>query len=256
MNLLFDTHAHLTDEAYDEDRAEFLADVENNLAYVMNVGCNLQTARQVVEMSKKHSSFYAAVALHPSDFADYTDALWQEICSLATEDKVRAIGETGLDYYWDKDHHLIQQNLFHQHIDLALSLNKPLIIHDRDAHQDTFDILKNSRAREVGGVVHAFSGSVEMMRELVKLNFSIGLGGVVTFKNANKMLEVAKEVPLEYLVLETDCPYLTPVPFRGKRNHPKYAMYTAQKIAEIKGLSLDELLTITLNNGKRLFSIV
>ena len=177
------------------------------------------------------------------------------ICRLAEHPKVVGIGETGLDYYWDTSTKDAQKVLFEQHIDLAKQLHKPLVIHDREAHGDTLDILKRTNAKEVGGILHAFSGSVEMAMEVIKLGFYIGLGGPVTFKNARKAVEVAQAIPLEYLVIETDCPYMAPVPFRGKRNEPMLVQHTATKIAELRGISVEELIEATYQNGKRIYRI-
>ena len=177
------------------------------------------------------------------------------ICQLAQHPKVVGIGETGLDYYWDVSTKEAQKRLFRQHIDLACQLHKPLVIHDREAHGDTLDILKTSSARQVGGILHAFSGSVEMALEVIKLGFYIGLGGPVTFKNARKTVEVAAAIPLEHLVIETDCPYMAPVPFRGKRNEPVLVQHTAEKIAQIRNMPVEELIEITYQNGKRVYGI-
>jgi len=252
---LFDTHAHILDEKFDADRDAVIQRIQDHMTCVVNIGCNLEDCHRTVLLAEQHDKIYAAVGLHPEDVKTYTDTGWQEICQLASHPKVVGIGETGLDYYWDTSAKDAQKRLFQQHIDLACQLHKPLVIHDREAHGDTLAILKQSNARQVGGILHAFSGSVEMMHELLKLGFYIGLGGPVTFKNARKTVEVAAAVPLDRLVIETDCPYMTPVPFRGKRNEPIYVQYTAAKIAEIRDMSLEELLQITCQNGKHIYGI-
>ncbi len=252
---LFDSHAHLLDEKFTADFDEVMTNVNDHMALVMNVGCNLDDCRRTVRLAEQYDKIYAAVALHPNDANDFTDDLWQEICTLAAHDKVKAIGETGLDYYWDDAAPDVQKVLFIKHIDLARTLNKPLIIHDRDAHQDTIDLLKNQKAETIGGVFHSFSGSWEMAKIVLKMNFYISLSGPVTFKNANKLLEVAQNVPLDRLLIETDCPYMTPVPHRGKRNEPMYVRHIAEKIAELRGISPEEVAQATYENGKRLYRI-
>lgn len=251
----FDTHAHILDEKFDEDRSDVIQRIYDNMALTVNIGCNFADYPRTVALAEEYEKLYAAVGLHPEDVTTYTEEGWDMLCQLAAHPKVVGIGETGLDYYWDVSTKDTQKRLFQQHIDLACQLNKPLIIHDREAHGDTLDILQHSHARQVGGILHAFSGSIEMMQEVIKLGFYIGLGGTVTFKNARVPVEVAAAVPLERLVLETDCPYLTPVPFRGKRNEPMFVRYTAERIAEIRGISVEELVEATYQNGKKIYQI-
>lgn len=254
MMHLFDTHAHLTDEAYKDDKAEALKDAAENLSLVMNIGCDVPTSKEALKLAENYPNFYAAVGIHPEDALKFNAESLAEIHKLATHPKNRAIGEVGLDYHWDvpKD---IQKEAFAAQIDLARELHLPLIIHDREAHRDTLDMLTACHAAEVGGVMHAYSGSAEMVREVLNLNFYIAFGGVLTFKNAKKTIEAAQMVPLDRLLIETDCPYMTPVPFRGKRNHPKYVQYVVEKLAEIKGIAIEEMTEITYQNGKRLFNI-
>lgn len=256
MSFLTDTHAHILDEQFKEDFSDVLSRIQCEMDYVVNIGCNFNDIKPTVALTEQYDFLYAGIGLHPEDVSSYDDAKWQELCELARHPRVVGIGETGLDYYWEPEKKEEQKVLFHRHIELALALNKPLIVHDRDAHGDTLDILTHSRAKEVGGIVHAFSGSVEMAKELIKHNFFIGLGGVLTFKNAKKAVEVAEAIPLEYIVLETDCPYMTPVPFRGKRNEPVYTRYVAEKLAEIKNISVEEVLETTWRNGKHVYRIV
>ncbi len=252
---LFDTHAHILDDQFKEDLDQVIRNIYDNMALVVNIGCNLEDCPRTVALAEQYDKVYAAVGLHPEDVKTYTPEGWDMICRLAEHPKVVGIGETGLDYYWDTSTKDAQKVLFEQHIDLAKQLHKPLVIHDREAHGDTLEILKRTNAKEVGGILHAFSGSVEMAMEVIKLGFYIGLGGPVTFKNARKAVEVAQAIPLEYLVIETDCPYMAPVPFRGKRNEPMLVQHTATKIAELRGISVEELIEATYQNGKRIYGI-
>ena len=252
---LFDTHAHILDDQFNDDLDQVIRNIYDNMALVVNIGCNLEDCPRTVALAEQYDKVYAAVGLHPEDVKTYTPEGWDMICKLAEHPKVVGIGETGLDYYWDTSTKDAQKVLFEQHIDLAKQLHKPLVIHDREAHGDTLEILKRTNAKEVGGILHAFSGSVEMAMEVIKLGFYIGLGGPVTFKNARKAVEVAQAIPLEYLVIETDCPYMAPVPFRGKRNEPMLVQHTAAKIAELRGISVEELIEATYQNGKRIYQI-
>lgn len=252
MNL-FDTHAHLMDQAYDEDKEEALKEAAE-LKLVINIGCDVPSSREALALAEQFPNFYAAVGIHPEEALKYSDEALKEIAKLAMHPKNKAIGEVGLDYHWDVPKE-VQKEAFEKQIALAKELKLPLIIHNREAHRDTLDILKACGAEEVGGVFHAYSGSAEMLDEVLAMNFYIGLGGVVTFKNAKKTVEVAKKVPLDRLLIETDCPYMTPVPYRGKRNHPKYVYYVAEKLAEIKGLAVEEIINQTYENGRRLFKI-
>ncbi len=255
MMYLFDTHAHILDDQFNDDREQVIQNIYDNMALVVNIGCNLEDCPRTVALAEQYDKVYAAVGLHPEDVKTYTPEGWDMICRLAEHPKVVGIGETGLDYYWDTSTKDAQKVLFEQHIDLAKQLHKPLVIHDREAHGDTLEILKRTNAKEVGGILHAFSGSVEMAMEVIKMGFYIGLGGPVTFKNARKAVEVAQAIPLEYLVIETDCPYMAPVPFRGKRNEPMLVQHTAAKIAELRGITTEELIEATYQNGKRIYGI-
>lgn len=252
MNL-FDTHAHLMDSAYDEDKEQALKEAAE-LKLVINIGCDVPSSKEALALAKQFANFYAAVGIHPEDALKYSNEALNEIAELAKYPKNKAIGEVGLDYHWDvpKD---VQKIAFEKQIALAKELKLPLIIHSREAHRDTLDILKACGAEEVGGVFHAYSGSVEMLDEVLAMNFYIGLGGVVTFKNAKKAVEVAKAVPMDRLLIETDCPYMTPVPYRGKRNHPKYVYHVAEKLAELRETTIEEIINQTYENGKKLFKI-
>ena len=261
---LIDTHAHL-DMGVNNESVEKQAsdtDVEENLALMDEYGVKkviipsveVKTLDRVVEIANKYDNVYSMVGIFPSEAKTYTDEVEEKLINLAQNKKVVAIGEVGLDYYWDKSFNEIQQEVFRKQIRLANKLNLPLVVHDREAHKDTFDIIKEeNKASNV--LFHCFSGSVEFMRECVKEGWYIALGGVVTFKNAVKMKEVAKEVPLDKLVLETDSPYLTPVPHRGKPNKPAYVKYVAEEIANIREVTYEEIADITSANAEIFFNI-
>lgn len=252
---IFDSHAHYDDEAFDEDRELVIGDIhEKGVIGVLNCGASLEGARESVKLSEKHDFIYAAVGVHPS-YADVVDSkVIDELEELSKYQKVRAIGEIGLDYYWEENPSRdIQKEAFRAQMKLAEKLNMPVIIHDRDAHADTLEILKEFP--NVIGVIHCFSGSVEFARECLKLGYYIGFTGVVTFKNAKKIIEVAKEVPLDRILVETDCPYMAPTPYRGKRNQSSYIIHILEKIAEIKDISIETLNNHTISNVKNLLKI-
>lgn len=253
---IFDTHSHYDDEAFDEDRDELLTKVlpEGGVVRVVDCAVDLLTSVKVLDIAHQYDMVYAALGYHPEQAADERKGDLDVIAELLEkEEKAVAVGEIGLDYHWeDNAPRDTQVDLFSRQLALSKDLGLPVIIHDRDAHGDTMECLQKYRP---SGVLHCFSGSVEMMREATKLGIYIGLGGVVTFKNARKAVEVAAEVPIEYLVLETDAPYMSPVPFRGKRNNSTYIAYVAEKIAEIRGMDAQELIDICNENGKRLFQM-
>lgn len=254
--MLFDTHTHLNDEAFSADRDEVMQRaLDEGVSLLVNVGFNRQTIPQTLELAEKYDFVYAAVGWHPHDAKDMKeeDLAWIE--ELSAHKKVVAIGEMGLDYYWDNSPREVQKEVFRQQIALAKKVKKPIIIHDRDAHRDVVDILKEEGASEVGGVMHCFGGSVEIAKECLDLNFYISFGGPLTFKNAKKPKEVAMQIPLDRILIETDSPYLTPHPYRGKRNESSYVKHVAQSLAELRGLSYEEVCRITMENGKRLFNI-
>jgi len=254
--MYFDTHAHLDDEQFVLDQEAVITRAEEaGVELIVNVGYNVTSAQQTVELTQKYAFIYGAVGLHPHEAQDLTDDVCHEIRELAKKSKVVAIGEIGLDYYYDHSPRGTQQQAFREMIRLAKEVRLPLIIHDRDAHEDTLRIVKEEKAAEVGGIFHCYSGSLPLAKEIIKMGFYLALGGALTFKNARKTVEIAREIPLEYLLIETDCPYLTPVPYRGKRNEPAYVVKVAEAIAEIKGLSVAEVAQATLNNGKRLLEI-
>ena len=241
---LIDTHAHL----------DMLTDLDiSGVGKVVVPSVEIKTMEKVVALSK-HPKIYSMVGIYPSEAKTYTQEIEDKITELAKNQKVVAIGEIGLDYYWDKSFVDLQKEVFIKQIKLANKLELPIVVHDREAHKDCFDILKkNNDGSKI--LFHCFSGSVEFMRECVKQGWFIAIGGVVTFKNAIKMKEVAQEVPLEKLVLETDAPYLTPVPFRGKENKPAYVKYVAEEIAKIRGISIEEIIDITTRNAEGFFGI-
>lgn len=253
--MLFDTHAHLDDRAFDADRAELLASLpEQNLALVMNPGCSLVSSRNAAALAAQYSYLYAAVGSHPDAADEVTDAVLDEYRKLCKRNlKIKAIGEIGLDYHYEDIPRDIQQRAFRAQMALAQELKLPVIVHEREAHADGMAVIRDFP--EVTGVFHCYSGSAEMARQLVDRGWYIGFTGVLTFKNARKAVEVAATLPLERIVLETDCPYMAPEPFRGKRNDPGKLIRMAEKLAEIRGLPVEEIQLITLENGKRLYRI-
>lgn len=250
---IFDSHAHYDDAKFDEDRDELISSLPlKGIIGVINCGADLKSSAQSVKLSEKYDYIYAAVGVHPHEAKDFGDDTLNELRRLAANKKVVAIGEIGLDYYYDFSPREKQIEVFEKQLILAAELNLPVIIHNRDAHEDTLNILKKHRPK---GVLHCFSGSAETAREIVKLGMFIGLGGAVTFKNAKKPLEVAATVPDEFLLIETDAPYMAPVPFRGKRCDSAMIPYTAEKIAEVRNTTAQEILNLTAENAKRLFGI-
>lgn len=255
--MLFDTHAHLNAEEYKDDLDEVISRAqEAGVTNMVVVGFDRPTIERAMELVDQYNFLYASIGWHPVDAIDMTeeDLIWIE--ELAAHPKVVALGEMGLDYHWDKSPKDIQKEVFRKQIRLAKKVKLPIIIHNREATADILEILKEENAEEVGGIMHCFSGSPEVARECVNMNFYISLGGPVTFKNAKKPKDVAAEVPLDKLLIETDCPYLTPHPFRGKRNEPGYVKLVAEQIAEIKGLSYEEVAAATTKNAKKFFGIV
>lgn len=255
--MLFDTHAHYDDKRFDPDRDELLASLpSHDIGLILNPGCDVETSRKAVSYAQKYAFVYAAVGIHPENINESWNNDLSVIQELAqTEPKVRAVGEIGLDYYWEKDEHARarQQVVFARQMDLARELDMPVIVHDRDAHGDCMEITR--RYPEVRGVYHCYAGSVEMARELLRLGYYLSFTGVITFKNARRAIEVIREVPIDRLMIETDAPYMAPEPFRGRRNSSLYVYRMAETIAEIKGMSVEEVERITTENGKRLFAI-
>lgn len=248
---IFDSHAHYDDERFSEDSEKLLSTFKDNgVVGVISCGVNEESSKQNIKLAHKFPFVYAAVGYHGLNTEDLTDNYLDILKNLIKDERVVAIGEIGLDYHYEKETRLIQLKIFREQIELANEYNLPVIVHDREAHEDTLNILKELKPR---GVVHCFSGSVEMAKEVVKLGMYIGLGGAVTFKNAIKPVEVAKFVPEDKLLIETDAPYMTPVPFRGKRCESLHIPYTAEKIAEVRNTTAQHILDITSENAKRLF---
>lgn len=254
--MLVDSHAHLDDSRFDDDRDELICDLKkNDIDMVLNPGADMASSIKAVSLAQKYDFIYAAVGYHPHDSKDMTEETLDVLKSLTKKDKVVAIGEIGLDYHYDNSPRDIQKKWFREQIRLAKELNLPYIVHDRDAHDDILNIMKEESYDGMTGILHCFSGSVELAKEFIKMGFYISLGGPVTFKNSKKSKLVAKEIPLQHLLIETDSPYLTPVPHRGKRNEPTYVRYVAAEIAAIKGILCKDVATKTGENFKKLFKI-
>lgn len=256
MSMIFETHAHYNDEAFREDREEIFAQLEEKrIGRVVNIASDLESIDECLDLAENHPFMYCALGIHPSDSAPLTDALLAGIRDKLSNPRVVAVGEIGLDYYWDTPDRAIQKHWFEEQLEMAREAQLPVVIHSRDAAQDTLQIMQAHRAQEIGGVVHCFSYSLELAREYVKMGFFIGIGGVVTFKNARKLKEVAAGIPIENIVLETDCPYLAPVPYRGKRNSSLYLPYVAEEIARLKGMDTEKVIEITEKNAERLYRL-
>lgn len=254
--MIFDTHAHYDDEAFNEDREKLIDEISRSeIRKIVNVGANLATSQNSVDLSEKYDFFYAAVGVHPDDAAEVTDEGIERLRELAKGKKVVAVGEIGLDYYWNKENSDLQKTAFKRQIELARELSLPIIVHSRDAAADTMDILHETDAGKLGGVIHCFSYSPEIALESVKMGFYIGIGGVVTFKNAKKIKESVEAIPLEKIVLETDCPYLAPNPFRGKRNSSLYLEYVVKEIARLKGIDENTVMEQTFKNALNMYNI-
>lgn len=254
--MLFDTHTHLNADQFEgEEDAVIRRAKEAGVSNMIVVGFDRKTIKRAMQLVETYEFLYAAVGWHPVDAKDMTDDDLNWIEELASHPKVVAIGETGLDYYWDKSAKDVQKEVFKQQIQLAKKVKLPLVIHNREATDDVIEILQQEGADEAGGVMHCFSGTLEQAQQCIDLNFYISFAGPVTFKNAKPLKEVARNVPLERMLIETDCPYLAPHPFRGKRNEPAYVKYVAQEIAQLKNKDIEEIATITYNNAKRLFQI-
>lgn len=250
---IFDTHSHYDDDKFDNDRYSLISTLPSKgVSAIVSCGCDIKSTKFNQLLSQKFDFVYFAAGLHPENLEGLSIKDIDAISEIAADNKCVAIGEIGLDYHWMTSSKEKQIDFFEKQILLAKELDMPVIVHDRDAHGDTMDVLRKTKPK---GVLHCFSGSKEMAREIVKQGMYIGLNGVVTFKNARKSLEVVKEIPLERLVLETDCPYLAPEPYRGKRNDSSLIPYIAQKIGEVLGIEPQELLNITNENAKRLYEI-
>ena len=252
--MLFDTHAHLNDPAFDPDREELMAGLaDKGIGFVMNAGCSLESSRDIIRMAENYPWLYASVGSHPDSADEVNEEVIEIYRRLCQNEKVKAIGEIGLDYYYEDIPREIQKQAFRMQMALAKEVDLPVIIHERDAHDDGMRIVKEFPT--VKGVFHCYSGSAEMARQLVNMGWYIGFTGVLTFKNARKAVETAASIPLDRIVLETDCPFMAPEPYRGKRNDPGYLPKMAEKLAEIRGISVEEAIAATTENAKRLYRI-
>lgn len=254
--LLFDTHAHIAEEEYEPDRNEVLERARSaGVAYINNVGYNLESSRRAIALAENTDMVYAAVGFHPHNAEEAGPGYLEELRIMAAHPKVVAMGEIGLDYYRDLSPRETQRKVFREQLSLARELNTPVIIHDRDAHGELMDILRELGLGPAGGVMHCYSGSWEMAQECISMGFYISFAGPVTYQNAVRAKDVAGRVPIERLLLETDAPYLTPAPHRGKRNEPSYISFTAAEIAALRGIEVEELAKTCTENGRRLFGI-
>ena len=254
--MIFDTHAHYDDKAFDEDREEMLASLpENGIGNVVNVCASINSLRRIIPLTEKYPHVWGAAGVHPDYAEEMTEETLEEIRKVLQHEKILAVGEIGLDYYWHKEpeNHKRQQEMFRAQMDIAREEKIPFMIHSRDAAEDTLTIVKEYMQKGMyGGIMHCYSYGLEHAREYVKMGLFLGIGGVVTFTNGRKLKEVVHEIPLDNLVLETDCPYLAPVPYRGKRNCSLYLPYVVQAIAELKGVPADEVIRVTEENARRL----
>ena len=254
--MIFDTHAHYDDEAFDGDREELLSGLAaGGIGTVVNVGADMESTKTTIALTEKYPFIYGAAGVHPSSTAELDEEKFAELRVLAQSDKIVAIGEIGLDYYWEEPDHETQKKWFHRQLNLARELKLPVIIHSRDAAKDTLDMMKAAKAGDIGGVVHCFSYTREMAREYLNMGFFLGIGGVLTFNNARKLKEVVEYIPLESIVLETDCPYLAPVPNRGKRNSSLNLPYVVEAVSQLKGVDPETVVKVTWENGKRLYRL-
>ncbi|RBP39892.1 TatD family hydrolase [Garciella nitratireducens] len=255
--MYFDSHAHLEDSQFDKDRQELITKAKKEgVEWIVDPGSDLPSSKAAVTLAQNHDFIYAAVGIHPQEAWDITQDTYNALEQLTQNPKVVAIGEIGLDYHYQENPpREVQIEVFEQQIQMASRLKLPIIVHNREAHGDTFEILKKNFNQNSGGVMHSYSGSVEMAKKFIELGLYLSISGPVTFKNAKKNVEVVREIPLEYLLIETDSPYLTPVPFRGKKNHPSMVKYVAQKIADIKNISVEQVAKITKENAMKLFRI-
>lgn len=255
--MIIDSHVHLDDRRFDNDRDMIIRNLESNgIELAINIGADLKTSIASVALADKYDNIYATVGVHPHSAKEVDNSTIEILRSFAKRDKVVAIGEIGLDFHYDNSPRDVQRKWFKEQLKLAKEVNLPVVIHTREASQETFDILKEAQDGSLRGVLHCYSGSVEMALEYIKLGFYISIAGPVTFNNARVTKEVAKAVPLDKLLIETDCPYLTPMPYRGKRNEPMFTKYVAQTIAELRGITFDELAEATNRNTKELFGIL
>ena len=253
--MIFETHAHYDDEVFNEDREQLLAGLpEKGIGRVINVGASIETTRTTLALAEAYDYIYAAVGVHPSDIDGLNEETYSWLKAQTAHPKTVAVGEIGLDYYWDNEPREVQKKWFIRQLELARELDLPVLIHSREAAADTMEIMKE-HAKGLSGVIHCYSYSKEMAQEYIKMGFYIGVGGVVTFKNAKKLKEVVENIPLTSIVLETDCPYMAPEPNRGKRNNSAYIRYVAEKIAELKGITYEEVVEQTEKNARDMYRL-
>jgi TatD DNase family protein len=253
--MIFDTHAHYDDEAFDEDREKLLERMQNRgVEYIVNVGASMASCKSTIGLVRRFPYVYGALGIHPDEVAELTEEDYKWLEKSINKPKIVAVGEIGLDYHWN-DNRDVQIAAFERQMEIARTAKLPIIIHSRDAAQDTYEVMKSNKAEEIGGVVHCFSYTKEMAEKFIDMGFYLGIGGVVTFNNAKKLREVVEYMPMEKMVIETDCPYLTPEPNRGKRNDSFNLPHVVNKIAEIKGLTPSEVIHITNDNAKNLYGI-
>lgn len=254
--MIFDTHAHYDDEAFDEDRNELLKSMySQGVDFIVNVGASMDSVKKTLALAKEYPFIYAAIGVHPSETEGLSEEDMYWIKSKAACEKVAAIGEIGLDYHWTKPDEAVQKRWFERQLQIAEEVKLPVIIHSRDAAKDTYEILKEWKQNLTRVVIHCFSYSREMAREYLNMDFYFGIGGVLTFKNAKKLIEVVEYIPMNRILLETDCPYLAPEPYRGKRNQSNYIDFVAQKLSQIKKISKEEVLAQTMKNAKEFYGI-
>lgn len=256
MEYIFDTHAHYDDEDFDEDRHELLESMkENGVGTIVNIGASMRSCKTTLALAEKYPFVYGVLGVHPSECGKMTEEDIQWLKTNSAHEKIVAIGEIGLDYYWDNVEPDVQKKWFVRQLELAKETGLPVVIHSRDAARDTLDIMKAEHKGTTGGVIHCFSYGVEMAREYLNMDYFIGVGGVLTFKNGKKLKEVVEYAPMDKIVLETDCPYLAPVPYRGKRNSSLYLPHVIKTVAEIKGMEPEEVIRVTAENARRLYRI-
>ncbi|WP_394524447.1 TatD family hydrolase [Lacrimispora sp. JR3] len=254
--MIFDTHAHYDDEAFEEDREELLTSLSTQgIEAVTNVGASIKTSENTLKLVDQYSNVYGAIGVHPNETGELNEEKLNWLRTQSAHKKIVAIGEIGLDYHWDEPEREIQKTWFIRQLSLAREVKLPVIIHSRDAAKDTLDIMKAEKSEEIGGVIHCFSYGIEMAREYLNMGFYLGIGGVLTFKNAKKLKEVVEYMPIEQLVLETDCPYLAPVPNRGTRNSSLNLPYVIKEISAIKGIPEEEVIERTNHNAKKLYRL-
>ncbi len=256
MSDIFDTHAHYDDEAFDEDREELLTSLpQRGIGKVVNIGASLDSCKKTVELMHKYDYIYGAIGVHPGETAELNEENFLWLKEQCLKEKCVAVGEIGLDYYWKEPEPEIQKKWFVRQMELARQLSLPIIVHSRDAAKDTVDIMTAQRAGEIGGVVHCYSYTKETAKTFLDMGFYFGIGGVITFKNSKKLKEAVEYIPMESIVLETDCPYLAPEPYRGKRNSSLNLPYVVSELAQIKGVSEEEVRRITWENAHKLYGI-